>query len=77
VNSNGNAGDKRKSEIVSESEWESSEDQEVIKKHESSTRARIVTNVAEIPPAKKREVKYVEKKEVEQEIVAKKTAAGP
>ncbi len=35
----------------------------MIQKHESSTRARIVTNVAEVPPVKKREVKYVEKKE--------------
>jgi hypothetical protein len=52
VKSNGNAGDKRKSEIEIESEWESSEDQEVIKKHESSTRARIVTNLAEVPPVK-------------------------
>ena len=77
MKSNGNAGDKRKSEIESESEWESSEDKEVIKKHESSTRARIVTNLAEVSPVKKREVKYLEKKEVEQEIVAKKAAAGP
>ena len=63
MKSNGHVGDKRKSDSESESEWSSSEEEEVIKKHETSTRAMIVTNVVEVTPVKKREVKYVYKKE--------------